>query len=58
MWSLKFAKSLEDEIVVFVEHFYVCAGENNCASCVTEQTHAEEVVLKFVHDLTGVGPLW
>ena len=52
------APYLKDEVVVFVKHFYVCAGENNCASCITEQTHAEEVVFEFLHDLTGVGPAW
>ena len=51
-------KSLDDEVVVAVKHLDICFRESHYASRVTEQTHAEEVVFKFMHDLTCVGPLW
>ncbi len=42
--SRLFTEPLENDCPGFVDYFNVGPGEDNCASCISELAHAEEVV--------------
>ena len=53
-----FPVSLENDCFCFVDDFDVSVGENHCASCVAEFTHAEKIVGERWHDVTILASRW
>ena len=56
--SRLFTEPLENDCPGFVDYFNVGPGEDNCASCIAESAHAEEVVCEGAHDVAVFGARW
>ncbi len=56
--SCLFTEPLENDCPGFVDYFNVGPSEDNCASCIPESAHAEEVVCEGAHDVAVFDAQW